>query len=218
MKNVFIFGVLFVMMFGCGKDPYRVDTQTIAGPPGPPGAVGPTGAQGPAAPTATPTPTPTPAPLAAGLSCNLYDLSITQPSALPSFNTGTTQVVVNGQVSAGPIVATFPMLGMINFPTSQTMLAGSGSTLTTWYALDCTGVFTVPTTQQYNLTLNSDDGSQLLVDGVSVVDDDGVHSATSKSGSVILESGQHSIELQYFQGPGNVELELLSNVDMVFSH
>jgi hypothetical protein len=110
------------------------------------------------------------------------------------------------------------MTEQINFSTQAAMLAGSGSTLTTWYALDCTGVFNVPATQVYNLTLNSDDGSQLLIDGVSIIDNDGEHSATSKSGSIALEAGQHSVELQYFQGPGVVELQLLSNIGMEFSH
>jgi hypothetical protein len=216
MKKMFIVMALLALGLGCGRAAFQVTGPQ--GPTGSPGLTGPAGPTGPSAPTPTATPAPVAPTLSAGLLCNLYNLAASQPSSLPSFSPGGSQAVVSGQVPAGPIAVTFVMTEQINFSTQAAMLAGSGSTLTTWYALDCTGVFNVPATQVYNLTLNSDDGSQLLIDGVSIIDNDGEHSATSKSGSIALEAGQHSVELQYFQGPGVVELQLLSNIGMEFSH
>lgn len=189
---------------------------SLAACAGPTGGIGIPGAPGV---SATPVPTPVPAPQVSGLSCNLYDLSLIKPSVLPSFAPpAVTQVLVPGQVSAGPIVSTFLMTGAINFATTTAMLAGSGQVFTTYYALDCTGTFEASENQVYNLSLDSDDGSALLIDGLTVIGDDGTHGATTKTGSIAVTAGQHSIELQYFQVTGPVLLELSANVPMVFSN
>lgn len=154
---------------------------------------------------------------AVGLSCNVWDLSANPPTVLPSFNpSGNSQAIVSGQEIVGVPTATYTITGPINFLTQATMLAGSGLTLTVNYALDCKGYFTSNVEQVYELTLNSDDGSQLLIDGFSIIDNDGEHAETSKSANIAATQGQHSIELQYFQGPGVVALQLFSNIGMEF--
>lgn len=71
---------------------------------------------------------------------------------------------------------------------------------TEWFAVNISGTFTVSEPGLYRFRLKSDDGSRLYVDKHLVVDNDGIHDAISKRGSIELAEGRHHIELQYFQG------------------
>lgn len=62
-----------------------------------------------------------------------------------------------------------------------------------------TGFFEVATTGNYTFHVTSDDGSKLLFADALVVDNDGVHSGTERSGDLCLESGRHEVRLEYFQ-------------------
>jgi len=53
----------------------------------------------------------------------------------------------------------------------------------------------------YTFELNSDDGSQLYINGKLVIDNDGIHATVSKQGSIKLDMGIHPVEIHYFQGP-----------------
>ena len=70
-----------------------------------------------------------------------------------------------------------------------------------WFAIRYTGTFNVETQGDYAFRLVSDDGSRLFIDGKKIIDNDGVHPTQSVSGNVYLDSGRHSIEVNYFQGP-----------------
>jgi hypothetical protein len=71
---------------------------------------------------------------------------------------------------------------------------------TEWFSVDISGTFTVSEPGVYRFRLKSDDGSRLYVDKHLVVDNDGIHDAISKRGSIELAAGRHHIALQYFQG------------------
>ena len=60
----------------------------------------------------------------------------------------------------------------------------------------------------YTFFLNSDDGSELVVDGAVSISNDGVHPMVEKSATVSLGSGFHSIRVAYFEGSGGEGLEL----------
>ena len=51
----------------------------------------------------------------------------------------------------------------------------------------------------YTFFTNSDDGSQLFINGVLVVDNDGVHATTEKQGTINLGVGRHEIVVTYFE-------------------
>ena len=68
------------------------------------------------------------------------------------------------------------------------------------------GNIEAPKSGDYIFTLSSDDGSRLLIDRKVVVDLDGIHGVTSKSGKIKLEKGLHHIEVQYFEASGGEEL------------
>ncbi|MGA1044642.1 MAG: PA14 domain-containing protein, partial [Phycisphaerales bacterium] len=70
------------------------------------------------------------------------------------------------------------------------------------YALRFTGLIEVPATGVYEFFLTSDDGSVLRIDGDLVVDNDGLHSALTKSGTVALEQGLHRLEVGFFEASG----------------
>lgn len=55
---------------------------------------------------------------------------------------------------------------------------------------------------------NSDDGSRLYIDDQLVVDNDGAHAATEKSGDICLEAGFHSIKIEFFEKTGGNVLEI----------
>lgn len=70
-----------------------------------------------------------------------------------------------------------------------------------WFAIRYAGAFSVDREGNYVFRLVSDDGSRLFIDGKKIIDNDGIHAAQSASGNAYLTGGQHSIEVDYFQGP-----------------
>jgi predicted esterase len=71
-------------------------------------------------------------------------------------------------------------------------------------------IINIPVSGIYTFFLYSDDGSKLYIDGFDaahlVVDNDGAHGATEKSGSRNLSAGQHTIYVTYFEISGGQEL------------
>ncbi|ARE42355.1 Alkaline phosphatase (plasmid) [Rhodovulum sp. P5] len=60
----------------------------------------------------------------------------------------------------------------------------------------------------YRFSLKSDDGSELWIDGVRVIDNDGLHGPATLEARVELDEGAHSIELRYFESRGGATVEL----------
>jgi hypothetical protein len=61
--------------------------------------------------------------------------------------------------------------------------------------------FIAPTDRTYLFSLISDDGANLYIDGIKIVDNDGVHAPRQRNGSVHLTPGLHDIYVDYYQGP-----------------
>ena len=59
----------------------------------------------------------------------------------------------------------------------------------------------------YTFHLTSNDGSKLYIDNKLVVDTDGLHSFSGKSGTINLSAGQYEIRLPYFQAGGGKGLQ-----------
>lgn len=76
------------------------------------------------------------------------------------------------------------------------------------FALRFAGLIHVPADGIYRFTLLSDDGAALAIGDSVIVDHDGLHAATEKSGSVALQAGYHPIAVSYFQAEGGTALEL----------
>ncbi|HLY11827.1 MAG TPA: DUF6797 domain-containing protein, partial [Planctomycetota bacterium] len=65
-----------------------------------------------------------------------------------------------------------------------------------------TGILRVEKAGKTSLWTESDDGSRLIIDGKTVVDNGGVHPMTEKSGSADLSAGDHEVKIEFFQGGG----------------
>lgn len=76
------------------------------------------------------------------------------------------------------------------------------------FAIKFEGVFRIEREGNYRFTLNSDDGSKMYIDGQQVVDNDGIHSPKTASGSVKLTKGTHKVIVGFFQVGGGVELDV----------
>jgi len=73
--------------------------------------------------------------------------------------------------------------------------------LNEWFGFVYKAKMTVAQAGNYGFRTVSDDGSRLLIDGRTVVDNDGVHTPQSASGVANLTPGVHDLEIQYFKGP-----------------
>jgi alpha-L-fucosidase len=76
------------------------------------------------------------------------------------------------------------------------------------YAFRYRGYITVPTDGVYRFFTNSDDGSRLWIGDQLVVDNDGLHSASEKSGVVALCAGLHQFSVAMFEKSGGDELQV----------
>lgn len=70
------------------------------------------------------------------------------------------------------------------------------------FAVRWRGKVLAPISGTYTFKLVSDDGSVLIIDAEEVVNFDGIHDETEKTGSVSLDQGFHDIEVQYFANLG----------------
>jgi hypothetical protein len=75
------------------------------------------------------------------------------------------------------------------------------------YIMRWTGFFTAAAKGQYEFSTRSDDGSRLYINGKMVVDNDGHHSPTTKSGKISLSKGVHSIVITFFEDSGGAMLQ-----------
>ncbi len=66
----------------------------------------------------------------------------------------------------------------------------------------------IPKTGQYQFFITSDDGSQLKIDRQLLIDNDGRHPAQTRSNSINLTAGLHSIEVGFFQNSGGQQLQV----------
>jgi alpha-L-fucosidase len=71
-----------------------------------------------------------------------------------------------------------------------------------------TGYVSIPKAAAYTFWTDSDDGSNLYIDDKLVVNNDGLHSLESKSGTIALAPGLHSFKLDFFEKSGGHELSV----------
>jgi hypothetical protein len=81
-----------------------------------------------------------------------------------------------------------------------------------WFMIEYNGVFTVARDGSYKFRLHSDDGSYLFVDGAQVIENDGKHQPTSRSGTILLRTGEHQLKLLYAQTTDRMALQLFVRV------
>ena len=70
------------------------------------------------------------------------------------------------------------------------------------------GFLNVPAEEIYEFSLMADDGAVLYIDDEPAVDNDGLHSSQVKTGLVPLKKGYHRFQFKYFEGGGDLALEI----------
>lgn len=68
--------------------------------------------------------------------------------------------------------------------------------------------FVAPQSGTYDFRLSSDDGSRLIIDDESVIENDGVHPNSAKTGTIELSAGKHDLRVEYFENGGEEALSL----------
>ena len=74
-----------------------------------------------------------------------------------------------------------------------------GTKLDNHFAIRWTGKIKIPKDGAYTFYLESDDGSRLLIDGKTVVDNGGLHDMQEQQGNAELKAGEHDLVIDYFE-------------------
>src|SRR5574344_1720533 len=109
----------------------------------------------------------------------------------------------HGVIFIGPegdvAVAASGVIDRVVFARTTSVWEGMPDDLTNCYAAVYDGALRIRDAGRYTLTLNSDDGSRLWLDGRMIIDNDGAHSMCSKSVSLPLCEGLHDLKIEYFE-------------------
>jgi len=71
------------------------------------------------------------------------------------------------------------------------------------FGVKFSGDINVPEEGTWTFYTNSDDGSDLSIDGTQVVNNDGLHGMKTRSGTIDLTAGEHEIEARVFERGGD---------------
>ncbi|WP_309400392.1 PQQ-dependent sugar dehydrogenase [Cerasicoccus maritimus] len=74
------------------------------------------------------------------------------------------------------------------------------------FAFRYTATLNITTAGDYTFYTTSDDGSRLLVNGVEVVDNDGLHGNVTQEGTISLVAGEHTVVVEFFENGGGENL------------
>ena len=127
---------------------------------------------------------------------------------LPAINAGNTISGLNYKYYEGSSYDVIPDFTALT-PVKTGTIANfdiSPANRSTIFAFSFTGYINIPTDGQYNFYTTSDDGSNLFIDGVQVVNNDGRHGSQEQVGTIGLKAGMHAISVGYFQQTGNAIL------------
>ncbi len=98
------------------------------------------------------------------------------------------------------------VVGEVNYTNSSNSFWEGGSRDT--FGAKITGEINVEEGGTFDFFIGGDDGVALFVNGVEVVDNDGLHGFRTRSGEIDLEPGTHQIEVRYFENYGHAGLKL----------
>ncbi len=71
------------------------------------------------------------------------------------------------------------------------------------FALSVNGYINIVKKGQYTFYISSNDGSKLFINNKLLIDNDGEHGVTERSGGIQLTKGKHNISVNYFQSGGS---------------
>jgi autotransporter-associated beta strand protein len=121
-------------------------------------------------------------------------------AALTSHLNGLTPAVTSVAPPTGFSATTF------DFNTTGSGFPSPYTSGATNFEVRWTGIFTAPVAGSYTFDTASDDGSMLFIDGQTVVNNNFFQGVATRSGSINLAAGQHSIVIGFYQGGGGYGL------------
>jgi hypothetical protein len=144
------------------------------------------------------------------------------PGNIIAFNSGTGITVADGANFAYPdFIGLTPdytgLFPVINFPHTSaafrssngiTPIDGSGHPFADNFGARFTGTLNVGATGSYTFSVSVDDQARLKIDGSVVLE---FNQPTDGQATIPVSNGNHSIELDYFDGPGAARLSLAIN-------
>lgn len=86
--------------------------------------------------------------------------------------------------------------------------AGLDNRFSDYWSVRHTGILHIPTAGNWTFYLDSDDGAKLWIDGVEVVDNQGVHGMREISNTTWLAAGEHHLRTEFFEHGGHAGLHL----------
>ncbi len=109
----------------------------------------------------------------------------------------------------GPLVPiSAEVLPLVNLPSTNGVFAGSGLSDDVGAVFE--GQILFPAPGVWTLFTNSDDGSRLLVDGVEIVDNDGLHGMQERSGTIQVDQiGPRDVRVEFFERGGGAGIIVL---------
>jgi hypothetical protein len=115
---------------------------------------------------------------------------------------------LSAQYFTNPEWAGRPVIGTIDArPSTAAMRRRWDRRIPEQFSVRWIGYLAVPQSGVHTLSLTSDDGARLLVDGRLVVDNGGQHAALTASTPLRLERGAHAVVIEYVQYGGDYQLE-----------
>lgn len=145
--------------------------------------------------------------------CSVFDISGYNFTALPDFDT--LDEINHENDMFWPSINVVPSTSADKF---EPFIGSEFDNLKTNFGVRCGSRIVIPQTGDYTFTLESEDGSQLFIDGIAVVDNDGIHGDQSRSGTVHLTAGNHKFRAIYFVTTNGKGLKLSSAFNAGPSH
>jgi hypothetical protein len=76
------------------------------------------------------------------------------------------------------------------------------------FSVEFIGFIKIEQEDDYTFYVRSNDGCKLLINDILIVDNDGVHGDTERTGRINLKPGLHPIKVQYFDAGGSQSLQV----------
>lgn len=140
-------------------------------------------------------------PITRGIKCTVQRVSGGQwiSSSSPGYNAGQGVIATTGTTYTFVRYDSFNRTATNDYSKNTILPEQLRSVITYNHIVKCSGFLVVLNSDYYSFDLDSDDGSILTIGGTQVVNNDGNHGMTLKSGARHLRKGIHSISLNYAQ-------------------
>jgi len=96
----------------------------------------------------------------------------------------------------------------IDWAVTSGIWAGLDNRFSDYWSVRHTGILHIPTAGNWTFYLDSDDGAVLWIDGVEVVDNQGVHGMREISNTTWLAAGEHHLRTEFFEHGGHAGFHL----------